>query len=85
MTKNEIRFAENMNNIDGLDVIDVSLGSVLYNTKTKEYYTPNTNTTKSVEISENEKENIKNNKNISLEEEKSLKGQNFNNEGGDKQ
>ena len=85
MTKNEIRFAENMNNIDGLDVIDVGLGSVLYNTKTKEYYTPNTNTTKSVEISENEKENIKNNKNISLEEEKSLKGQSFDNEGGDKQ
>ena len=84
MTKNEIRFAENMNNIDGLDVIDVGLGSVLYNTVTKEYYTPNTNTTKSVENSENEPINEESNEVIPLQEEKGLKEQNFDVEGGEK-
>ena len=57
MTKNEMRYAENMNNIEGLDVIDVGLASVLFNTETKEYYTPNTNSTKSFEGGEIENEN----------------------------
>jgi HK97 family phage portal protein len=48
MTKNEMRYLENMDNLEGLDVIDVGLGSVLFNTKTQEYYTPNTNTTKTL-------------------------------------
>lgn len=42
MSKNEIRRAENMNDIEGLDVIDFGLGSVLYDTNTHTYYTPNT-------------------------------------------
>lgn len=46
-TLNEVRTQENMNIIDGLDVINVGLGAVLYNTETHEYYTPNTGTTKS--------------------------------------
>ena len=45
-TLNEVRTAENMNKIEGLDVINVGLGAVLYNTETHEYYTPNTDTTK---------------------------------------
>lgn len=45
MTLNEIRTAENMNRIDGLDVINVGLGAVLYDTVTKTYYTPNTGAT----------------------------------------
>jgi len=44
MTLNEIRRAENMNYIEGLDVINVGLGAVLYDTQTKKYYTPNTDT-----------------------------------------
>ncbi|MBQ1502369.1 MAG: phage portal protein [Clostridia bacterium] len=44
MTLNEIRRAENMNDIDGLDVINVGLGAVLYDTQTGTYYTPNTDT-----------------------------------------
>lgn len=43
MTKNEMRYQENMNAIDGFDVVDVGLGSVLYDINTKTYYTPNTN------------------------------------------
>lgn len=45
MTLNEIRRAENMNYIDGLDVVNVGLGAVLYDTNTHQYYTPNTDTT----------------------------------------
>lgn len=42
MTLNEIRKAENMNYVDGLDVINVGLSAVLYDTNTKTYFTPNT-------------------------------------------
>lgn len=54
ITKNEIRRQENMNEIDGLDVIDFGLGSVLYNVKTGLFYTPNTGDVKggSAEVSE---------------------------------
>ena len=83
MTKNEIRFAENMNNIDGLDVIDVGLGSVLYNTVTKEYYTPNTNTVKSAENSENKEVSAENKGNIPPIEESGLNGQIEQEKGGD--
>lgn len=54
MTKNEMRRAENMNEVDGLDVVDVGLGAVLYDTKKHVYYTPNTDTTASVEKAEEE-------------------------------
>lgn len=42
MTINEIRRAENMNRIEGMDVINVGLASVLYDVNTHQYYTPNT-------------------------------------------
>ena len=45
MTINEIRKAENMNYIDGMDVVNVGLSSVLYNTDTHTYFTPNTGQT----------------------------------------
>jgi HK97 family phage portal protein len=44
MTLNEIRRAENMNHIEGMDVVNVGLGAVLYDTETHKYYTPNTDT-----------------------------------------
>jgi len=49
MTINEMRREENMNHIAGLDIVDLGLGSVLYNTETHEYYTPNTDTIKTEE------------------------------------
>ena len=49
MTINEMRRAENMNYVEGLDIVDLGLGAVLYNTQTHEYYTPNTDTVKSEE------------------------------------
>ena len=42
ITINEIRRMENMNYIEGLDVVYVGLGAVLYDINTHTYYTPNT-------------------------------------------
>lgn len=42
---NEIRRMENMNYVEGLDVVNVGLGAVLYDFTTHQYYTPNTDTT----------------------------------------
>lgn len=42
MTLNEIRKAENMNYIEGMDVVNVGLSAVLYDTDTHTYFTPNT-------------------------------------------
>lgn len=43
VTKNEIRYAENKDAIDGLDTINMGLGSALFDTKTGKYFVPNTN------------------------------------------
>ena len=83
MTKNEMRYLENMDNIEGLDVVDVGLGSVLFNTKTQEYYTPNTDTTKSAQDNENKVENIPSNEIIPPKEENSLNKQINDNKGGE--
>jgi HK97 family phage portal protein len=45
MTLNEIRIAENMEFIEGMDVINVGLSAVLYDTNSHKYFTPNTNST----------------------------------------
>lgn len=44
ITYNEIRKQENMEYIEGLDVVNVGLGAVLYDVNTHQYYTPNTDT-----------------------------------------
>lgn len=49
ITLNEIRYLENKDTIEGLDVIAMSLGNVIYNTKTQEYFVPNTDSNKSFE------------------------------------
>ena len=43
-TRNEIRYMEDDDAIEGLDMITLGLGEVLLNTNTGEVYTPNTNT-----------------------------------------
>lgn len=42
MTINELRRMENLNYVNGMDVINVGLGAVLYDINTGTYYTPNT-------------------------------------------
>ena len=53
-TINEMRRNENMNEVQGLDIIDLGLGSVLFDTATGETYTPNTDTTKAAGVSDSE-------------------------------
>ena len=43
-TRNEIRYMEDDDALEGLDVINLGLGDVLLNTNTGTIYTPNTNT-----------------------------------------
>ena len=45
ISKNEIRAKENLEAIEGMDVINVGLGSVLYDINSHQYYTPNTDKT----------------------------------------
>ena len=44
ITKNEIRAKENMVALDGLDIIGMSLGDVIYDVENKTFFTPNTGT-----------------------------------------
>ncbi|RDU22768.1 phage portal protein [Anaerosacchariphilus polymeriproducens] len=44
ITKNEIRYIEDKPAIEGLDVVTMSLGEVIYDVKNKTYFTPNTKT-----------------------------------------
>lgn len=55
-TINEVRKEENMNSIEGMDVLNIGLGAVLYNIKNGTYYTPNTDKTKSIEESTSKEE-----------------------------
>ena len=48
MTLNEIRRAENMNYVEGLDVVNVGLGAVLYDTNEHKFFTPNTGETTAI-------------------------------------
>ena len=60
MTLNEMRRNANLSYVEGLDVINVGLGAVLYDTNTHTYYTPNTDTTSSIGEENNTDESIDN-------------------------
>ncbi len=49
ITVNEIRRMENLDRIEGMDVINVGLGAVLYDVNSRQYYSPNTNSTAKVD------------------------------------
>lgn len=42
MTVNEVREKEEIKNIDGLDIVSLNLGNVVYDINEKKYFTPNT-------------------------------------------
>ena len=54
-TINEVRYLEGDDALEGLDLVNLSLGSVLFDPKTKQIYTPNTN--KMVKMGEVNKDN----------------------------
>lgn len=41
ISKNEIRYAEDLKAIDGLDIVTMNLADVIYDIETKTYFTPN--------------------------------------------
>ena len=53
-TINERRRMENLNDIEGGNVIDMGLGSVLYDVDSQTYYTPNTGNKEDVKTIEEE-------------------------------
>lgn len=53
MTINEIRREENLNWIEGMDVVNVGLSAVLYDVNTHQYYTPNSGTTANINAESN--------------------------------
>ena len=55
-TINEIREDEDKDPIDGMDVIPMNLADVVYDIKTKSYYTPNTGNVKNFDEGGNENE-----------------------------
>lgn len=58
MTLNEIRRAENMEWIEGMDVINVGLGAVLYDINKHVYYTPNTDTVGNIDDTQEKTEEM---------------------------
>ena len=52
LTTNEIRREENRNDIEGMDVVNVGLGAVLYDTKQHVYFVPNTGETADITTQE---------------------------------
>lgn len=90
-TINEVRKAENENYIEGMDVLNVGLGSVLYDINTHQYYTPNTDTISTFEnetveedptVSENTQ--VENTDFFDIDEEATKGLENAINKGGDK-
>lgn len=53
MTRNEVRYKEDMDALEGLDMINLSLGNVLLDPETKEIFIPNTNVTYKIGESSN--------------------------------
>lgn len=55
-TINEVRREDNLNYIEGMDVLNLGLGAVLYDTTNNTYYTPNTGEFKQANEQSNEEE-----------------------------
>lgn len=79
-TRNEIRYLEDDDAIEGLDMINLGLGDVLLNAETGEIYTPNTN--KLFKMGENPQENVndvnKSEENAPISLENSQNNEDFN-------
>ena len=86
-TINEIRKMENDNYIEGMDVLNFSLGTVLYDINSHQYYTPNTDTVSTFEketVNEEETENpIENTDMFDIDETGTKELEKVLNEGGD--
>jgi HK97 family phage portal protein len=66
-TRNEVRYMEDDDALDGLDVISLGLGDVLLNTNDGTIYTPNTNTVAKMGVSGTQPANLAPNNEVSSE------------------
>lgn len=66
--KNEIRYEENLDQVEGLDAYNMSLGSVLFDPKTQTYFVPNTG-----QVKENAESDTKSTENEQLDAKKEQK------------
>jgi HK97 family phage portal protein len=82
-TVNEVRKAENENYIEGMDVLNVGLGAVLYDTNTHQFYTPNTDTVSTFEKETEEVIPTDNTELFDLDEEATKGLENVISEGGE--
>lgn len=57
-TRNEVRYLEGDDALDGLDMINIGLGDVLFDPKTKQIYIPNTNKMVKMDNTNQENEQI---------------------------
>lgn len=82
-TRNEIRYLEGDDALDGLDMVELGLGSVLLDTKTKEIFIPNTNTIYKIgEKKEEKQQNTKQTKQDTQENNEGKQEENQEAEGG---
>lgn len=82
LNRNEVRYDENKDRVDGLDTYNVTLGAVLYDPNTKEYFVPNTGQVK--EEGKNTEKSEQNGENISKNDEKTVKSEPKGNENTEK-
>lgn len=73
LNKNEIRYEENRDLVEGLDAFNMSLGAVLFDPKTQTYFVPNTGQVK--ESNKNTEKDEEKDKNITENDEKTVKSE----------
>lgn len=73
-TRNEIRYMEDDDAINGLDMINLGLGDVLLNAETGEIYTPNTNTIVKMGVNGSNSAEIGENTAVSVDNETNIQG-----------
>lgn len=67
LNKNEVRYEENRDRVEGLDTFNTTLGAVLFDAKTQTYFVPNTGQVK--ENGENDTKSTENDENITENDE----------------
>lgn len=82
LNKNEVRYEENMDKVEGLDTYNMTLGAVLFDPKTKTYFVPNTGQVK--EEGKNTEKSEQNGENFSKNDTKSSENEKKDNENTEK-
>lgn len=92
LNKNEVRYEENKDKVEGLDTYNMTLGAVLFDPETKTYFVPNTgqvkgegeNTENSTNNAENDEVNSKNEQNLDKNDKKSTENEELDDENTEK-